>query len=131
MKKNINLTLLTRFSLNDLNPCRNQKNKYLSKPWRRLENIWNWESISIWIINYKENRESNILAGNFMFKVKNRNTRPRYEVCSKLTIKTPERRRSIYFPPCSSVSIVNFEQVNAGWDCNTYMSMIKVTLNFL
>ena len=30
-----------------------------------------------------------------------------------LTIKTPERT---YFTPCSSVSIVNFEQVNAGWD---------------
>ena len=39
-----------------------------------------------------------------MFKVNNRNTRTRCEICSKLTIT-----------PCSSVSIVNFEQVNAGW----------------
>ena len=31
-------------------------------------------------------------AGNYMFKVNNRNTRTRYEICSKLTIKTPERR---------------------------------------
>ena len=31
-------------------------------------------------------------AGNYMFKVNNRNTRTRCEICSKLTIKTPERR---------------------------------------
>ena len=31
-------------------------------------------------------------AGNCMFKVNNRNTRARCEICSKLTIKTPERR---------------------------------------
>ena len=35
-----------------------------------------------------------------MLKVNNKDTRP-----------TPT-----YFPPCSSVFIVNFEQVNAGWD---------------
>ena len=32
-------------------------------------------------------------ADNYMFKVNSRNTRPRYEICSKLTIKTPERRQ--------------------------------------
>ena len=31
----------------------------------------------------------------------------------RLTIKTPEQRRR--FIPCSSVFIVNFEHVNAGW----------------
>ena len=31
-------------------------------------------------------------AGNYMFKVNNRNTRTRCKICSKLTIKTPERR---------------------------------------
>ena len=31
-------------------------------------------------------------AGNFMFKVNNGNTITRCEICSKLTIKTPERR---------------------------------------
>ena len=45
-------------------------------------------------------------AGIYLPEVKNRNTRTRYEICSKLTIKTA----------CSSVFIVNFEQVNAGWD---------------
>ena len=46
-------------------------------------------------------------VGNWMFKVNNSNTRTSCEICSKLTIKIPERSR--YFTPCSSVSIVNFE----------------------
>ena len=47
----------------------------------------------------------------YLFKVNNRNTTTRREICSKLTIKTPERhqwRRS-------GVLIVYFEQVNANW----------------
>ena len=32
-------------------------------------------------------------AGNYMFKVNNRNGRSTYEICSKLAIKTPQRRR--------------------------------------
>ena len=53
-----------------------------------------------------------------MFKVTNRNTRTRKEMCSKLTLKTPERRQwrrsgvfvvTQYLTPSSSVSIVNFE----------------------
>ena len=52
-------------------------------------------------------------AGNFMFKVNNRNTRTRCEICSNLTIKIPERCH--YFTPYSSVSIVNFEHVIADW----------------
>ena len=62
-----------------------------------------------------------------MFKVNNRNTRTRREICSKLTIKTLEQRHwhcfgvfiddfEHYFTPYSSASIVNFEQVNAGWE---------------
>ena len=42
----------------------------------------------------------------------NRNTGKMCEICSKLTIKTPERRHWRR----SGVCIVNFEQVNAGWD---------------
>ena len=34
-------------------------------------------------------------AGSYMFKVNNRNTRTRCEICSKLAIKIPERRRCI------------------------------------
>ena len=59
-------------------------------------------------------------TGNYMFKVNNRNTRTRCEICSKLTIKIPERRQwrrsgisIVNFEHishlCSSVSIVNFE----------------------
>ena len=52
-----------------------------------------------------------------MLKVNNRNTRSSCETCSKLTIKTPERCywRQTYFTPSSSVSIINFDRVNAGW----------------
>ena len=70
---------------------------------------------------------SNILpASNYMFKVNNRNTRATCKICSKLTIKTPERgqgqwRRSGVFivniehiSHLSSALIVNFEQVNVG-----------------
>ena len=32
-------------------------------------------------------------ANIYLFKVNNRNTRKRCETCSKLTIKTPERRQ--------------------------------------
>ena len=64
-----------------------------------------------------------------MFKVNNRNTRTRCEICSKLTIKTPERR---YFTPYSSVFIVNFEQINAGWeDINGFKSTGPVSSFFV
>ena len=32
-------------------------------------------------------------AGIYLLKVSNRNTKTRFEICSKLTIKTPERRQ--------------------------------------
>ena len=58
-------------------------------------------------------------AGNYKFKVNNRNTRTRCEMCSKLTIKKPERANGIVlvsllltlniFHTFSSVSIVNFQ----------------------
>ena len=69
---------------------------------------------------------TSIPVGNYMFKVNNRNTRARCKICSKLTIKTPERRQwrrsgvfidnFEHFTPCSKVPIINFEKVNAGWD---------------
>ena len=43
-----------------------------------------------------------------MFKVDNRNTKRKCEICSKLTIKTPERRQWRR----SGVFIVNFEQIS-------------------
>ena len=47
-------------------------------------------------------------AGNNMFKVNNRNTRTRGEICSKLTIKIPDRRHWRR----SSIFIANFEQIS-------------------
>ena len=51
-----------------------------------------------------------------MFKVNYKNTRATSkscEICLKLTIKTPERK---YFTLFSSVSTVDFEQVNVSWE---------------
>ena len=46
-------------------------------------------------------------AGNYILKVNNRNARTKCEICSKLTIKTPERRKW----RCYSIFIVNFEYI--------------------
>ena len=59
-------------------------------------------------------------ASDYMFKVNNRKTKTRSEICSKSTINTSARRRCrhftvlTYFSPCSGVSTVIFKQVNAG-----------------
>ena len=69
-----------------------------------------------------------------MLKVNNRNTRARCEICSNLTIDTRTTplaslwyiycQLSTYFTPCSSFSIVIFEHVIAGWDCNIILSLL-------
>ena len=53
---------------------------------------------TLYIIPFKSFKllRNNCPAGNYMFKVNNRNTRTRCEICSKLTIKTPERRSTYY-----------------------------------
>ena len=48
------------------------------------------------------------VLGIYLFKVNNRNSRTRCEICSKLTIKTPERRQW----HLSGVVIVNFEHIS-------------------
>ena len=77
-------------------------------------------------------------AGYYMFKVNNRSTRAKCEICPKLTIKTPERhhwRRSGVFivnfehiSLFSSVFIVDFEQVNAGWVLMVIFVSFRITL---
>ena len=47
-------------------------------------------------------------ASSYMFKVNNRNTGTRCEICSKLTIKTPKRRYWRRF----GVFIVNFKHIS-------------------
>ena len=48
-------------------------------------------------------------------KVNNRNTRAMCEICSKLTL-TRFCLLWLDFAHCSGVSIVDFDQVNAGWE---------------
>ena len=55
-----------------------------------------------------------------MFKVNNRNTRIRCEICSELTIKTPERRQ--WRRP--GVFIVNFEHIS-----HVVLAFLLLTLN--
>ena len=61
-------------------------------------------------VAYKKTKCSyiNIPAGIYLLKVNNRNTRTRCEICSKLTINTPERRQWRR----SGVFIVNFEHIS-------------------
>ena len=47
-------------------------------------------------------------AGIYLLKVRNRKTRARCEICSKLTIKTSVQRQWL----CSGVFIVNFEHIS-------------------
>ena len=51
--------------------------------------------------------ENRYPASIYLLKVNNRNTRTRWKICSKLTIKTPEQNRWHHF----DVFIVNFEDV--------------------
>ena len=60
-------------------------------------------------------------AGIYLLKVNNRNTRTRCEICSKFTIKTPERRQWRPF----GVFIVNFEYVISGWEVPSFNLQIR------
>ena len=58
-----------------------------------------------------------------------------YEICSKLNIETPERRRWCrsgvfivnfeHVTPCANAFIVNFEHVIAGWEVDGYNSIFN------
>ena len=67
-----------------------------------------------------------------MFNVINRNSRKRCEICSMLTIKTLVSLLLTLniFTPCSTVTIVNFEQVNVAWNDNDLIFMTKKCLVF-
>ena len=43
--------------------------------------------------NYKLTVSTRYPANIYLFKVNNRNNRKMFEICSKLTVKTPERRQ--------------------------------------
>ena len=59
-------------------------------------------------------------ANIYLFKVNNRNTRKRREICSKLTIKTPEG----HYWRRSGVFIVNFEHI-----LRLFIMFLLLTLN--
>ena len=68
---------------------------------------------------------SSVPAGNYLLKFLIRNTRTRYEICSKLTIKTPERRGVVLvylllilniFHTLFYFSVISFEHLIACWD---------------
>ena len=44
------------------------------------------------IVSFFLNKVASLPPGMYLFKLNNRNTRLRCEICSKLTIKTPDRR---------------------------------------
>ena len=56
----------------------------------------------------------------YLFKVNNRNTRKRWKICSKLTIKTPERCHWRH----SGIFIVNFEHIS-----HLYLVFLLLPLN--
>ena len=53
------------------------------------------------------------LANIYLFKVNNRNSTKRCEICSKLTIKIPKRRQRC----CSGIFIVKFEHITHLFLC--------------
>ena len=74
-----------------------------------------WTLHFTWFGNQRIDFEERYLSidpdSNYIFNVNTRNNRTRCEICLKIPIKTPEWRH-VY---CPSVSIVNFEHVNADW----------------
>ena len=62
------------------------------------------ERVNFKLRNKRGLKYSQILANIYLFKVSDKNTRKRYEIFSKLTIKKPERRNSCVF-------IVNLEHI--------------------
>ena len=67
--------------------------------------------VSDWVVKSDQKWSRMYPAGIDLFKVNNRNTRTRCEICSKLTI---DCWLLAYFTRCSSVSIVNFDHVITG-----------------
>ena len=72
------------------------------------------------IKNHFKNSSSYSPPGNYMFRVNNRNTRTRCEICSKLTIKTPQQRHWRR----SGVFNVNFEHIS-----HLVLVLLLLTLN--
>ena len=91
--------------------------------WRKLStSLYDYEPPKIWN-RLKHQFEQFFIfmdpTSIYLFKVSNGNTRTMCEICSKLTIKTPER---------VTVSIVDFEQVNASRRIPILLSVSSVVV---
>ena len=84
---------------------------YIIKHCLKYAKIWVSSNLSF---PHKERNENSVLTrkntpvGIYFLKVNNRNTKTKCEICSKLTIKTPEQRQ---WRP-SGVFVVNFEHIS-------------------
>ena len=101
--------------------------------------IKNFEYLQVGMSRYVIGLNWSIPVGSYIFKVNSRSIGTRCEICSKLTIKTAKRHHCVVlmsllltlniFHTLSSVSIVNFEQVNAGWDTIIFTQRLSIFLN--
>ena len=82
-------------------------------PFTALPFHWNSKKlvtgeITVVLTNYSSTWYTTFPVSIYMFKVNNKNTRTRCEICLKLTIKTPQRRHWRDY----GVFIVNFEHIS-------------------
>ena len=81
-------------------------------------------------------RTINVPRGSSLFKKTNGNTEAMCKICSKLTIKIPKRCywsrlvSLLSFTHCSSVSIVDYEHLNTGWNTDKFMPDWCTTVGF-
>ena len=70
---------------------------------------------------------SSFPANIYLFKFNNRNTRKKYEIYSKLTIR---HQNDVNLTRFSNVSIVEFEQENVFWVWNATKIIFKSSTTF-
>ena len=89
---------------------------------------WSWLRLCLNLNTTQKFNPTNI----YLFKLNKRYTRKRCEICSKLTIKTPERRQWKlwkYFKPFSSVFTFDFDQVRLWqWKTPFYLQWFSEVL---
>ena len=77
--------------------------------------------------NWSQHRKGAAPAGIFLLKVNNRNITTRCEIGVVLVLYC---YLCTYFTPCSSVSIINFEQVIAAWANKSFWTISGLILEF-
>ena len=104
-KRSFHKNFFISHTLNYFNKRCGINTKHFLTEWRFI-----WKFITAWFSWWNTGIQfgSNVPAGNYMFKVNNRNTTARCDICSKLTINIPERRQWRH----SGIFIVNFEHIS-------------------